>query len=161
MGGALHFSWHCPELFMVMARTAFLPFSIGGEHEDSWLTLLTTKYPPQKIEAIRSVCTFIKHEADAIANILEATEYMNRNRDCVSRAEEHVAVVAMLSPEKTPTASINDENFRAVMAVKRVCTTWRLPRCANVEAMRFANMDVLVWVLRDSWTNDGEVFLAV
>ncbi len=51
---------------MVMARTAFLPFSIGGEHEDSWLTLLTTKYPPQKIEAIRSVCTFIKHEADAI-----------------------------------------------------------------------------------------------
>ena len=56
---------------------------------------------------------------------------------------------------------MDDEHFLALVAVQRIGATRRLAGTADVEAMRLADMHVLMRVLRNTGTDDGEIFLLV
>jgi hypothetical protein len=53
---------------------------------------------------------------------------------------------------------VNDEYFRCLVAVLRIDAAGRLSCAANVEAVRFLNMYVLVRIFGDARADDGEIF---
>ena len=68
-------------------------------------------------------------------------------------------IVAMLAQIEAPMAAVDDENLSRIMAVLRVYTARRLPRTADIIAMRFGNMDMLVGVFGYAGANNRKIFL--
>ena len=71
------------------------------------------------------------------------------------------ACVAMLAPEKSPSALMNDKYFFRVMAVQRIGAARWLSRPADIEAMRFSNVHVLIGIFGNTGADDGEVFFLI
>jgi hypothetical protein len=54
---------------------------------------------------------------------------------------------------------VNDKHFGCFVTVLRIDTAGRLSCAANIEAVWFLNMYVLVRILGDARADDGEIFL--
>ena len=56
---------------------------------------------------------------------------------------------------------MNNEHLFRIVAMQRIGTTRRLAGTADIEAVRFADMHILMGILGHPRPNDGEIFLLV
>jgi hypothetical protein len=99
-----------------------------------------------------------KHVAHVLANIFEAAKYLYWNGDSIARTENDLTIFAVGPEVKRPGAGVNDEHFRCFVAVLRIDTAGRLSCAADVEAVWFLYMYVLVRILGDTRADDSEIF---
>ena len=65
----------------------------------------------------------------------------------------------MFAGHETPAAGVNPEDFRSLVAVLGVYATGWLARGPDIEAVRLAYVHMLVRVLGDARSDDGEILL--
>ena len=96
-----------------------------------------------------------------LADVLEPPEDAGRDVEDVALLQHHLARSAPAAPEEPPAAFQNEEHFRGPVRMQRIPAVRRLACRADVEAGRFADVDMLVRTLGHAPANDREVLLPV
>ena len=73
--------------------------------------------------------------------------------------QHDLRVFAMLAQIEAPNPLMHHEHFRSLVAVLRIHASRRLPRSADIVAMRLGNMDELFRIFRHARSNNREIFL--
>ena len=86
---------------------------------------------------------------------------MNGDRNRVTGSEHNLACIAVFTPKESPRPLLDHEHFCSIVAVQRIGAARWLAGTTDVEAVRLADVDVLMRMFGHSRPDDGEVFLAV
>ena len=100
-----------------------------------------------------------EQEADGVANILEATEHVDRYRDDITGFQDDLRCLGVFAEMERPATRVHHEHFRRLVAVLRVDAIGRLSGAADIEAVGNVDVDVLVRAFGNTRANDGEVLL--
>ena len=95
------------------------------------------------------------------ADILEAAEHASGDVKNIALLKSYFASGAPAPPEKAPTPTQDEEHLGGTVAMQRVATARRLASSADVEAVGYGDVHVLIWAFRNASADDGEIFLLI